>query len=291
MEYPKRLEALMEALRVNQTGLAKLLGVSRGIISEFSSGAREPSKDFLIGISNQGVSLDWFVSGDGPMFRDGKFPTVGNLDDEIARSAMLNISDETFKKAIPAPPATGALHRDAMLHDEAFGHHAPAAVREALAEYQQAVPTGDHPPLPAVKNHEHRGVPYYDVEASAHIAEVLEGGDRQPEFYIDFQPFNDCTAYLTVYGDSMYPAIQSGEVIAVKEIRSLDVLLWGEKYLVITNEEANSLRTVKLVHQHEDDSKIILRASNPNFKGDTVIRKESIVKMFLVKGKISRGHL
>jgi phage repressor protein C with HTH and peptisase S24 domain len=69
MDYPKQLEILMERLEVNQTGLAKLLGVSRGIISEFSNGSREPSKDFIFGISKLGISTDWFLTGNGEVFR------------------------------------------------------------------------------------------------------------------------------------------------------------------------------------------------------------------------------
>lgn len=242
---------------------SRALGVPRSTAVGWEDGKVAPIGLLVRLETAYGVNPDWFLTGSGPMFRDSQVGHSNELHGRTKFATVANLNSQ----------------------------HDPSAVREALADHQRAPSADVRPDLPAIKNHEHRGVPYYDVEASAHIAEVLEGGDRQPEFYIDFQPFNDCTAYLTVYGDSMYPAIQSGEVIAVKEIRSLDVLLWGEKYLVITNEEANNLRTVKLVHQHEDDSKIILRASNPNFKGDTVIRKESIVKMFLVKGKISRGHL
>ena len=58
----------MSGLGVNQGGLAQRLGVSKGIISEFASGSREPSKDFLFGISKLGISVDWFLTGKGEMF-------------------------------------------------------------------------------------------------------------------------------------------------------------------------------------------------------------------------------
>lgn len=96
---------------------------------------------------------------------------------------------------------------------------------------------------------------------------------------------------MPVVGDSMYPKYASGEIIAVKQIFNLDVVQWGEAYLVITNGNANDLRTIKLLHPHDDESKIILRASNPNYKGDTVINKEDILSLFLIKGKITRNQL
>jgi len=55
-------------LDLTQTGLASKLGLSQGVISEFTSGAREPSKEFLIGLPKLGVSLDWFLTGAGEMF-------------------------------------------------------------------------------------------------------------------------------------------------------------------------------------------------------------------------------
>lgn len=136
-----------------------------------------------------------------------------------------------------------------------------------------------------------RGVPFYPIDVTASILRSFSDVPERPDFFVDFKPLNDCTAYLTVYGDSMYPRYCSGDIVAVKKINSNDSLLWGEAYLVITTEEANSLRTIKLVHQHPDNDYIILRASNPDYSGDTVIKKEYIANLFLVKGKIKLEHL
>lgn len=115
--------------------------------------------------------------------------------------------------------------------------------------------------------------------------------NNTPEFYVDFQPFNDCTAYLPIYGDSMYPHFSSGEIVAVKKVSNHDIILWGEAYLIITDTNANNMKTVKLLYPHEDEDKIILRASNPEYKGDTIIPKSSILNLYIVKGKITRKQL
>lgn len=139
---------------------------------------------------------------------------------------------------------------------------------------------------------EEQGVPYYeDIDVAATVTGMYSDSGEKPSFFINYRDFNDCTAYLPVVGDSMYPKYASGEVIAVKQIFNLDVVLWGEAYLVVTNSNANDLRTVKLLFQHEDNSKVILKASNPNFKGDTIINKEDILSIFLIKGKIVRNQL
>jgi transcriptional regulator with XRE-family HTH domain len=134
-------------------------------------------------------------------------------------------------------------------------------------------------------------VPYYDIDVTSHITTSFSDVLEKPTFYVDYQPFNDCTAYVNNYGDSMFPKYKNGEKLAVKQIQNLDVLMFGETYLVITNENANNLKTVKEVHYHEDQSKLILRASNPAYKGDTIIDKVDILSMFAVKGKISQNFI
>ncbi|MCL2765969.1 MAG: helix-turn-helix domain-containing protein [Treponema sp.] len=67
-DFPKRIKMILKALELTQSGLASKMGVSQGIISEFSSGTREPSKEFIFGLSNMEISLDWFLTGEGEMF-------------------------------------------------------------------------------------------------------------------------------------------------------------------------------------------------------------------------------
>ncbi len=135
------------------------------------------------------------------------------------------------------------------------------------------------------------GVPYFNVPLSEIANARLSEFNEDPEFYVNFRPFNDCTAYLPVYGDSMYPKYANGDLIAVKECPNADVILWGEAYLVMTNSSSNTMTTLKLLFEHPDGTKIILRASNPNFRGDTIIERSSICALYIVKGKISRSHI
>ncbi|RZK62649.1 MAG: helix-turn-helix transcriptional regulator [Pedobacter sp.] len=135
------------------------------------------------------------------------------------------------------------------------------------------------------------GVPYYNINLSETSGESLKVMEEKPDYFVNYRPFNDCAAYLPVYGDSMYPKYASGEIIAVKEIINLDVIQWGEAYVVMTGDDSNNLRTIKILHEHIDANKIILRSSNPNFKGDTVIKKKDIVALYIIKGKITRNMI
>lgn len=135
------------------------------------------------------------------------------------------------------------------------------------------------------------GVPYINVNLSDFHSGEFNLLHEKPEYYVNFRPFNDCDAYLPVYGDSMYPKYASGEIIAVREIPNKDIIQWGEAYLVITDEFANNITTVKLLFEHHSERKIILRASNPNYKGDTILDRNAIKRLFIVKGKITRNQL
>lgn len=172
----------------------------------------------------------------------------------------------------------------------------PESKSEILHRYKKQALSSKNDRLVVVADKEEeyhiiKKVPYYDIDVTATIAESFSDIKEEPEFYVDFKPFNDCTAYLPVFGDSMYPSYASGEIVAVKEVRNRDAIYWGETYLIITNSAWDNMRTLKQLHFHEDNSKVILRASNPNFKGDTVIPKEAIVSLYIVKGKITRKQL
>lgn len=135
-------------------------------------------------------------------------------------------------------------------------------------------------------------VPFYESDVTGSLVGSFSDIKEEPAFYVDFKPFNDCVAYFPIYGDSMYPRFASGEIVAVKEIQNKNTIQWGEAHLVITDASENNMKTVKTVHPYEkDDSCIILRATNPNFKGDTIIKKSAIINMYLVKGKIRKDQI
>ena len=134
-----------------------------------------------------------------------------------------------------------------------------------------------------------KNIPFYDIDVTASIAESFNDTPEIPQYYIDFPPLNDCTAAFPVYGESMEPDFFAGEVVLVKEITNVDSMLWGEPYLVITNANCDNLRTIKNVYLSR--TKFILRATNPRYAGDTIIPRDDVLKIFLVKGKVNRRQL
>jgi len=59
-----RLEALMAALDLNQTGFAHLVGISQPALSNYIKATRRPEIDVAIMIqAKTGVTLDWLYLG------------------------------------------------------------------------------------------------------------------------------------------------------------------------------------------------------------------------------------
>ena len=131
-------------------------------------------------------------------------------------------------------------------------------------------------------------VPFYELDVTAHIVKSFDDFLQiEPAQWLSVPSFAGCIAF-PVYGDSMSPKISNGDIIFVKLLKSLEVILWGEMYLVVTDDNAGALRTVKKLYKATDDHYLTLRSINPDYAGDTLIKKESVLTIAHVRGCIKR---
>ena len=90
---------------------------------------------------------------------------------------------------------------------------------------------------------------------------------------------------LPVRGHSMKGYIDHGDFVAVRRITNVNLIIYGEPYVVITR-EAN-MRTVKFVNQNkEDDSTLWLSPYNTEQFDSQLIPKTDILEMYVVLGKL-----
>lgn len=126
-------------------------------------------------------------------------------------------------------------------------------------------------------------IPYYNIDVTASAFPVFADEREEPEYFISIPAFKDCDFAVPIYGDSMYPKIKNGYIVAVKEVKNKAVILYGEIYLVITED----YRTVKYIRKHSNESdKVLLCSENPSFD-DVEIPLDSILRLFKVRGQIS----
>lgn len=131
-----------------------------------------------------------------------------------------------------------------------------------------------------------KGVPYYDVDFIGGFDLVLNDQTIQPNYYIDFAPFNDADCWVNVTGKSMSPFISHGDLVALKEmVNWKDFLLSGEIYAIITDD----FRTIKIVKNGGDKNSLLLIPYNKSIEfEEQPLPKRLVKKVFAVKGSIKK---
>ena len=138
-----------------------------------------------------------------------------------------------------------------------------------------------------VRQASRRPIRYWtDVDATGGGVQLFD--DTLTNEYIDISipEFRDCTDAVNIYGDSMAPLYKSGQIIILKEWTE-NFIDFGNVYLVITR---NGNRMVKYLKKAKDDAHVLCVSENPEFD-PFEIEKASILKLFIVKGSISKNVL
>lgn len=127
-----------------------------------------------------------------------------------------------------------------------------------------------------------QGNPYYNVDFAAGFSLLINDQTINPDYYIDFSPFNEPGAiWCNATGDSMVPDILSGDKIVLKKINDPSVMPLGEIYGIVTDE----FRTIKRVRKASDNDHWLLVPSNPNFDTQE-IAKDKVRAIFKLLGAV-----
>lgn len=128
------------------------------------------------------------------------------------------------------------------------------------------------------------GTPVYDLDVTC-------GGRSRPIVFADehiighvnLPNVSPTAAIIRANGDSMEPHIHDGDWIAVREVKNMNVLYYGQVYVVITDE----LRLLKYLRRDEDEQHyVILRSENKNYD-DIRLAKSEIKHLFIVENILS----
>lgn len=136
--------------------------------------------------------------------------------------------------------------------------------------------------------------PILDIRVCAGNGIGLEGQENKVNEYVSIPSMQGCIG-LTVYGDSMTPKYNAGDVVFVRPIPVMDDIDYGSTYLVITHSD----RLLKNIYPSEtSDECLRLTCINDevNRFGDRLypdrdIRKEYIIYIYKVVGVLSRSQI
>lgn len=92
----------------------------------------------------------------------------------------------------------------------------------------------------------------YDIEAAANLKTLLADKSQNILGQICIPNIPKCDGAVYVKGDSMYPLLKSGDIVAYKEIPlEMSHIFFGEMYLVSIDLDGDEYLTVKYI-QHSD---------------------------------------
>lgn len=130
------------------------------------------------------------------------------------------------------------------------------------------------------------GVPYFSVDFLGGFNEMVNDQTRVPTYYINFQPYNKKgNMWCDIVGDSMSPRINSGDKICIQPVNSVEDIIFGEIYAIITK---SGLRTVKWVTRspEKDTIRLIPENKDPRYGDYQDIAKNDIQFVYKVIGAI-----
>lgn len=158
-----------------------------------------------------------------------------------------------------------------------------------LKEESPAVQMLSHPKVPE-KIIDQQAINLYDVEAAANLKTLFVNKDQNILGQISIPDIPRCDGAIYVRGDSMYPILKSGDIIAYKEIHNFDNVIYGEMYLISFDIEGDDFLTVKYINSSEKDGYVKLVSYNPHH--DPIdIPVSSINALALVKFSIRKNTI
>ena len=134
--------------------------------------------------------------------------------------------------------------------------------------------------MPVVTMEPTKGRPYYNVDFRLGFDIMTNDQTTNPDYMIDFPPYNDVDCWVNAHGDSMAPTISSGDIVALKRIDDISYLINNKIYAIVTS---NGLRTIKRIR--DNGTTFTLMADNKEV-GNQDIPKELVTHAYLVRGTI-----
>lgn len=134
-------------------------------------------------------------------------------------------------------------------------------------------------------------VPVFNLEAAMGLVPLINGSGIDEEKVIDYLSIPTmprCDGAIYASGDSMYPLLKSGDMIAYKTIEvNRNSIFFGEMYLLsIYIDETTTMKTIKFVHPSDLGDDFIRIVSHNQHHAPKDIQLSQIAAMGLVRASI-----
>lgn len=109
---------------------------------------------------------------------------------------------------------------------------------------------------------ENQQVVLYDVNAAANLKTLFADKSQNILGKIMIPDMPRCDGAVYVKGDSMYPLLKSGDIVAYKELYNFENVIYGEMYLLSFELDGDEYLTVKYVNKSDREGYIKLISYN-----------------------------
>lgn len=136
---------------------------------------------------------------------------------------------------------------------------------------------------------ERESIAYYNEYASAGLMMGISEGKAIPDAYINVPGLNDCDLAINVYGESMTPIYQPGQIAICKKVPvdpQLSYVRFGEAYLAICDDGP----VIKYIKKSEDKDYLVFASANEEYE-PYLVHKSRIQDLYLIKGVVARKNL
>lgn len=274
----QRFVELLEELKsrrivYNDADFAARVHVNRSYISELKNNKRKLTEQFIRSICHEFhfVSSEWLLSGEGNMMEgdpktslsyemgcDGMNERIKRLiqNENLTYSGFaekIEISENSLKSMINrnTAPSYDTLGKIASVYRRYSLDWLLLGEGEMLKE-EPAIITQIHHPKSIERIEEDWKIPLYDVEAAANLKSLFENRDQNIIDVISIPNAPKCDGALYVRGDSMYPLLKTGDIVAYKQFPvESPYIIFGEVYIVSIDLDGDEYLTIKRIHRSE----------------------------------------
>lgn len=148
-----------------------------------------------------------------------------------------------------------------------------------------------HKPKIAEKRIDQQSIKLYDVAAAANLKTIFDNKDQNILGEISIPDIPRCDGAVYVQGDSMYPILKAGDIIAYKEIYDFRNVIFGEMYLISFDLEGDDYLTVKYLNRSDRGDDYVKLVSYNTHHDPKDIPLSTINALALVKFSIRKNTM
>ncbi|PQL94299.1 helix-turn-helix domain-containing protein, partial [Apibacter adventoris] len=255
MSVKERIKKFVSYKNISIRNFCNIIGVSSAYITSMRKSI-QPDKLESISLHFPDINIEWLLTGEGSMLKYhvkdiiDRLKKYLNFTQDMQLTEYLRISIETLY-----------IWKESNSFDkDLIKEKLPNIDINWLLTGKGNEPVNKEKSTGSLNLTTISGYYFPDVSASAGLNMKLENAENQ-KIPISIPGWGSDLIFINVYGDSMYPKYNSGEIIAIKNIE-FQYINYGFPYVVVFK---NGDTYIKYIDKGKDHDHILLISENKHY--------------------------